>query len=134
MRLRKPNLVSQLMPTITSSPFNTSPVSQLSDATVIDPSLDGTGLTGLAALPNGFGSMFVGMHFLAYVCLNNESIANVTQVQIAADLRTPSEKLTLKPKLKRLGTSEFTTDETFTLKPGEALHMILDHSHIPQSK
>lgn len=129
MRLRKPNLVSQVMPTISSSPFTTPSISQLQDATIIDPILEGTGLTGLAALPNGFGSMFVGTNFLAYVCLNNESDQDVAQVQITAEVRASALKTSLVPKLIRLGTSDsYSTEEQFTLKPGEALHAILDHS------
>jgi hypothetical protein len=128
MRLRKPNLISQILPTLTSSPFTTSPISQLADTTVIDPLLDGNGLTGLAALPNGFGSMFVGTNFLAYVCLNNESDQDVTQVYTTIEIRTSSSKTTLKPKMTRLGTNELTSEESFTLPPGEALHQILDHS------
>lgn len=130
MRLRKPNLVSQVLPTIPSSPFTTSLLTQLRDATIIDPILEGTGLSQLAALPNGFGSMFVGTNFLAYVCLNNESEdQDVTQVQISAEVRISGVKTSLVPKLVRLADSEnYTSEEVFTLKPGEALHAILDHS------
>jgi Protein of unknown function (DUF974) len=132
MRLRKPNLVPQVMPTIPSSPFTTSPLSLLRDATIIDPVLEGTGLTGLAALPNGFGSMFVGTNFQAYVCLNNESDQDVTQVQISAEIRAPALKTNLVPKLIRLGTNNsYSAEEQFTLEPGEALHAILDHSFSP---
>src|SRR5437868_1815437 len=59
MRLRKPNLIPQLLPTLTSRPFTTSPVSHLKDHAVIDPLLEGNGLSGVTELPNGFGSMFV---------------------------------------------------------------------------
>jgi Protein of unknown function (DUF974) len=128
MRLRKPNLVLQVTPTISISPFTSQPIAQLADSTIIDPTLQGTGLTGLAALPNGFGSMVVGTNFLAYVCLNNESDQDVTQVQVNAELRTSLEKTILKPKLTRLGTNELSSDDLFTLKPGEALHLILDYS------
>ena len=129
MRLRKPNLVSQIIPTISSSPFTTRPLSQLADATTIDPILDGTGLTGLAALPNGFGSMFVGTTFLAYLCLNNESDQDVTQIRITAEIRAPTIKTSLTPKLTRLGTNEsYTTEDQFTLKPEEGLHCILEYS------
>lgn len=130
MRLRKPNLVPQIIPTISSSPFTTPTLSQLVDATIIDPILEGsTGLAGLAALPNGFGSMFVGTNFCAYICLNNESDQVVTQVNITAEVRAPSTKTSLKPKLTRLGMNDsFSTEEQFALKPGEALHCILEYS------
>src|SRR5438876_11777890 len=99
MRLRKPNLVTQIIPTI-ASPFTTPLLSQLADATIIDPILEGsTCLTGLAALPNGFGSMFVGTTFLAYLCLNNESDQDVTQIRITAEIRAPTIKTSLTPKL-----------------------------------
>jgi hypothetical protein len=130
MRLRKPNLIPQILPTLTSSPFTTSPVSQLVDSTVIEPSLDGNGLTGLTALPNGFGSMFVGTNFIAYACLNNETDQDVTGVFTTVEIRTSSSKTALKPKMTRLGTGELTSEESFTLQPGEALHQIIDHSII----
>jgi hypothetical protein len=128
MRLRKPNLISQILPTLTSSPFTASPISQLANTTVIDPLLDGNGLTGLAALPNGFGSMFVGTNFLAYVCLNNESDQDVTQVYTTVEIRTSSSKTALKPTMTRLAMNELTAEESFTLQPGEGLHQIIDHS------
>ena len=131
MRLRKPNLVPQILPTITSPVVTNSPLSQLKDMSVIDASLDGNGLTGLAALPNGFGSMFVGTNFQAYVCLNNESEKDVTEVQITAEIRTQSTKIGITPTMTRLGTSDLTTEAVFTLKPGEALHQILNHSSSP---
>ena len=128
MRLRKPNLIPQIVPTLTSPHFLSSSLSNLPDASIIDPLLEGNTLTDLAALPNGFGSMFVGTHFLAYVCLNNESSSPVTNVQINAELRTSAGKTALTSILTRLGTSEPTTETLFTLSPGEALHLILDHS------
>lgn len=133
MRLRKPSLVPQLIPTISSSPFTTPALSALADSTIIDPLLEGSGLTGLAALPNGFGSMFVGTNFLAYVCLNNESEDRVTDIDVKAELRSSYSKDTLKSTLTRVGTNEPTAEEgKFSLNPGEALHMILDHSAHPQ--
>ena len=132
MRLRKPNLVSQLKTTISSSPFSTPALSFLADSTIIDPVLEGSGLTGLAALPNGFGSMFVGTNFLAYVCLNNESDDQVTEIDVRAELRSSYSKDTLNSSLTRVGGNEPTTEEgKFSLQPGEALHMILDHSIFP---
>ena len=128
MRLRKPSLVSQLIPTITTHPFTSSPLIRLADASIVDPSVEGIGLTGLAALPNGFGSMFVGTNFLAYVCLNNESDVEVTQVEIAAELRSAVSKTVLSPSMTRLGANDLTNETSFTLQPGEALHIILDHS------
>src|SRR5271170_7555714 len=129
MRLRKPNLVPQLKTTISSSPFTTPALSALADSAIIDPVLEGSGLTGLAALPNGFGSMFVGTNFLAYVCLNNESDNQVTEIDVRAELRSSYSKDTLKSSLTRVGTNEPTTEEgKYLLQPGEALHMILDHS------
>src|SRR5277367_1721851 len=135
MRLRKPSLVSQLIPTISSSPFTTPALSALTDSAIIDPVLDGSGLTGLAALPNGFGSMFVGTNFLAYVCLNNESEDRVTEIEVKAELRSSYSKDTLKSTLTRVGTNEPTTEEgKFSLNPREALHMILDHSTHPSTQ
>jgi Protein of unknown function (DUF974) len=135
MRLRKPNLVPQILPTITSSSLAAaSPLSCLKDSSIIDPSLEGNGLTGLAALPNGFGSMFVGTTFLAYVCLNNESDQDVTQVQVTAEVRTPTSKTVLTPTSTRLGMNGLTTDDTFTLNPGEGLHQILNHSPLFSNK
>ena len=131
MRLRKPNLIAQVVPTLTAPQFLSSPLSNLADASIIDPLLDGNTLTDLAALPNGFGSMFVGTHFLAYVCLNNESSTPVTNVEINAELRTSTGKSALTPILTRLGTNEPTSETTFTLSPNEALHQILDHSTFP---
>lgn len=128
MRLRKPSLVPQILPTLTSSPFITSPLSHLSDATVIDASLDGSGLTGLAALPNGFGSMFVGTTFFAYICLNNETEEDVSMVRITAEIRIVDTKNTLQPTMSRVGVNDISTDNTFTLKPGEALHQVIQHS------
>jgi hypothetical protein len=128
MRLRKPNLVPQILPTLTSHPFINSPVSLLSDATVIDTSLDGSGLTGLAALPNGFGSMYVGSTFQAYICLNNETDEDVSEVSINAEIRPADTKTALKPSLTRLGAGKATTEETFTLKPEEALHQVIENS------
>lgn len=132
MRLRKPSLVPQLIPTIPSSPFTTPTLSALTDSTVIDPVLEGSGLTGLAALPNGFGSMYVGTNFLAYVCLNNESEDRVTEIDVKAELRSSYSKDTLKSTLTRVGINEPTTEDgKFSLNPKEALHMILDHSTYP---
>src|SRR5436190_4286247 len=132
MRLRKPHLVPQVIPTISSSPFITPLLSQLQDATIIDPILEGTGLTGLATLPNGFGSMFVGTSFLAYVCLNNESDQDIARVQITAEVRASEVKTSLLPRLIRVGANpSISTEEGFSLKPGEALHAILDHSLAP---
>jgi hypothetical protein len=129
MRLRKPTLVPQLIPTIVSSSFTTPPLSALADARIIDPLLEGSGLTGLAALPNGFGSMFVGTNFLAYVCLNNESDSEVTEIDVKSELLSSYSKDILFSRLTRVGMNEPTTEEgKFTLQPGEALHMILDHS------
>jgi Protein of unknown function (DUF974) len=133
MRLRKPNLVPQILPTLTSSPFITSPLSHLSDATVIDTSLDGSGLTGLAALPNGFGSMFVGTTFFAYICLNNETEEDVSAVHITAEIRTVDTKNALQPTITRLGANDISTDDTLTLKSGEALHQVIQHSPPPHS-
>jgi hypothetical protein len=131
MRLRKPSLVPQILPTLTSKPFSNSPLSDLADATVIDPSLDGNGLTGLASLPNGFGSMFVGTTFSAYICLNNEMEEDITTVRITVEIRTSNSKTVLKPSTTRQGANDITTEETFTLKPGEALHQIIKHSPSP---
>ena len=131
MRLRKPNLIPQVVPILTSPQFRSSPLSSLADASIIDPLLEGNTPTDLAALPNGFGSMFVGTHFLAYVCLNNESSDPVTNVQIHGELRTSAGKSALTPILTRLGTNEPTSETTFTLSPNEALHQILDHSISP---
>ena len=73
--------------------------------------------------------MFVGTNFLAYVCLNNESDQDVAQVKITAEVRAPTLKASLIPKLTRLGTNDsFSTEDQFTLKPGEALHCILEYS------
>ena len=132
MRLRRPNLVPQLVPAISTSPFNTPALSVLADSAIIDPLLEGSGLTGLATLPNGFGNMFVGTNFLAYVCLNNESDEQVTEIDVKAELRSSHAKDTLTSSLTRVGIDEPTTKEgKFSLKPGEALHMILDHSISP---
>jgi hypothetical protein len=136
MRLRRPNLVPQLVPTVLSSPFTSPPLAQLSESSVINPVLEGSGLTGLGAIPTGFGTMVVGTHFLAYVCLNNESDNDVTDIQVVSELRIPNNpKIILQPSVARVGTApELVSEEgqSFTLKPGEAIHMILDHSlHSP---
>jgi Protein of unknown function (DUF974) len=131
MRLRKPTLVPQITPSTTAPSLANSPLSQLKDSYIIDETLDGNGITGLAALPNGFGNMFVGTNFLAYVCLNNESEHDIKQVQITAEIRSQNAKQLLIPAMTRLGTKELTSETTFTLNPGEALHQILDHSSDP---
>ena len=129
MRLRKPNLVPQASTTIPSSPFATPEMTQIQKSTLIDPTIESTGLTSLAALPNGFGSMFVGTDFLAYVSLNNESDEEVHEVQVAAEIRAPQNRYPLKPKLVRVGAAkDYTTEEKHKLIPGEALHIIFDHS------
>jgi len=129
MRLRKPLLVHQIVPTITSPSLASSPLKELADFTTIDPSLDGNGLTGLTVLPNGFGNMYVGTTFQAYVCLNNETEEEVTQVSITAEIRTKNNSYTLSPTINRIGVGEPTTETTFTLPPGQAVHQILEHSH-----
>jgi len=131
MRLRKPTLVHQILPTITASPFTSSPLKDLSDSTLIDASLDGNGVTGLAVLPNGFGNMYVGTTFQAYVCLNYENEEEVTEVSITAEIRTKTNSTTLNPTITRLGTNEPTIETTFKLPPGEAIHQILEHSLAP---
>lgn len=134
MRLRKPNLIPQLIPTLTSSPFTTSPTSHLKDFTVISPPLEGNGLSDLAELPNGFGSMFVGTNFSAYVCLNNETEEDVRDVVVRAELRCGGSKSALTPRISRVGNGRETMEEGeegVRLKPHEALHQIIDQSTIP---
>jgi hypothetical protein len=128
MRLRKPLLVHQIVPTLTSPSSDSSPLKDLADFTTIDPSLEGNGLTGLTVLPNGFGNMYVGTTFQAYVCLNNESQEEVTQISITAEIRTKLNSYTLAPTISRIGTESPTTETTFTLSPGQAVHQILEHS------
>jgi Protein of unknown function (DUF974) len=132
MRLRKPNLIPQLVPTLTSHPFTTSPVSHLKDHTIIDPLLDGSGLSGLAELPNGFGSMFVGTTFSAYVCLNNETEEVVREVSITAEMRHLGSKEVLVPRIGRVGVENVVRgEESVSLLPQEALHQIIDQSTLP---
>src|SRR5579871_4575814 len=128
MRLRKPNLVHQILPTISSTPFTSSPLKDLADFTTVDPSLDGNGLTGLTVLSNGFGNMYVGTTFQAYVCLNNELEDEVTQVSLTAEIRTKNNSSELKPSIARVGKNPPTTETSFTLSPGEAVHQILEYS------
>jgi hypothetical protein len=139
MRLRKPNLIPQLVPTLTSSPFTTSPISHLKDFTLLDPLLEGNGLTGLAELPNGFGSMFVGTNFSAYVCLNNETDEEVRDIYITAEMRVrqSTSKTSLVARISRVGGGEggiITGDEEggrVSLLPHEAFHQIIDQSTSP---
>src|SRR5579859_5257034 len=133
MRLRKPNLAHQIPPTLTSPTLTKPPLPLLSTTTEIAPLLSGPGLTDLAVLPNGFGSMFVGTKFVAYICLNNESEGDVSGVSVTSELRTANSKSVLSPKVTRRGTNETTSAEgSFTLSSGEALHQIIEHStHAP---
>lgn len=76
--------------------------------------------------------MFVGTTFSAYVCLNNEASEQVEEVKVTAELRSPPDKVSLKPRCVRVGDQkEFTTEEGVNLLPGEALHLILDHRPSP---
>jgi Protein of unknown function (DUF974) len=132
MRLRKPNLVPQASTTIAPSPFTTPALARIQSSSTIDTLVQSTGLTGLAALPNGFGSMFVGTTFSAYVCLNNEASEPVEEVKVTAELRSPPDKVALNPRCVRVGDQkEYTTEEKVKLLPSEALHLILDHRLAP---
>jgi len=134
MRLRKPTLVPQLTPTLTSPPFSTSALSHLSDNTLLDPLLEGNGLSGVAELPNGFGSMFVGTMFQGYVCLNNESEEEVLDVAVSAELRfrDGTGKVGLVPRITRIGRGEGGKGEgSVRLMPHEALHQIIEQSIPP---
>src|SRR5205085_12639026 len=131
MRLRKPNLIPQLLPTLTSRPFTTSPISHLKDHAVIDPLLEGNGLSGVTELPNGFGSMFVGTNFSAYVCLNNESEDGVSEVCVKAEMRHLGSREVLVPRIVRVGIEEMMREESVSLQPHEALHQIIHQSTVP---
>jgi Protein of unknown function (DUF974) len=132
MRLRKPYLAHQLLPTNTSAAGE---LTELSKLVTIDSGLQSSGLSGLAVLPNGFGNMYVGTTFQAYVCLNNESPEQeVTAVSLSAEIRTKSKNTyTITPIVTRVGTTVTEDVDSVTLPPGEALHQILQHSTSPPS-